>query len=148
MHDHVNNKYREIDDMNANEINTNAAPIVLVVGCQPVTHEDAPRFEKRWFLINDQGQFDPQTFKDALAAVQISVAQGELVLRAPGMLRLDIPMDVIEDDDSVCREVTVGHQTVKVVDEGDLAAVWFGNVIGKPCRLVKVHPEAAVPVFD
>jgi hypothetical protein len=35
-----------------------------------------------------------------------------------------------------------------VVDDGDLPAVWFGNVIGIPCRLVKVHPDESVPKFE
>lgn len=123
-------------------------PIELVVDCQPVTHEDAHKFMRRWFLVNEQACFDRSAHQAALAAVQVSVTHGNLVLRAPGMLRLDIPMDVIEDDDSVCRQVTVGAQTVEVVDEGDLAAVWFGNVTGQACRLVKVHPDAAIPAFD
>ncbi|VFR47444.1 ortholog of Bordetella pertussis (BX470248) BP3468 [plant metagenome] len=65
------------------------------------------------------------------------------MLRAPGMLRLDIPLDVIEDDDSVRRVARVADQDVDVVDEGDLAAAWFSNVAGQPCRLVKLHPDAA-----
>ncbi len=67
---------------------------------------------------------------------------GYLVLRAPGMLRMDIPLDVIEDDDSVVRQASIATQSVAVVDEGDLAAVWFGHVTGQTCRLVKVHPDA------
>lgn len=128
-------------------VNTNAKPVELVVGCQPVVHEDASRFERRWFLVNEQWHFDAAVFKDALTTVELSVAQGNLVLRAPGMLRLDIPMDVIEDDDSVWRQAKVGQQRVQVVDEGDLAAVWFGNVVGQACRLVKVHPDVPIPEF-
>ena len=33
---------------------------------------------------------------------------GYLVLKAPGMLRMDIPLDVIEDDDSVRYSMKVG----------------------------------------
>ena len=66
---------------------------------------------------------------------------GYLVLRAPGMLRMDIPLEVIEDDDSVLRQAMIGAQQVVVVDEGDLAATWFGHVTGQICRLVKVHPD-------
>ncbi len=121
--------------------------IEVVVGCAPVTHEDAARFDKRWFLVDESNTFDPAVSGQALASIELSISQGNLVLRAPGMLRLDIPMDVIEDDDSVWRDATVGEQTVKVVDEGDLAAVWFGNVLGRACRLVKVHPDEQVPVF-
>lgn len=122
--------------------------VEVLVGCAPVSHEDAARFDKRWFLVDESNTFNPAALGQALASIDLSISQGNLVLRAPGMLRLDIPMDVIEDDDSVWRDATVGGQTVKVVDEGDLAAVWFGNVVGQACRLVKVHPDAQVPAFD
>ena len=129
-------------------MNSRIEPSVLIVGCAPVAHEDGERFAQRWFLVDEHDQFCGHVHAEALGTVTLSVNHGALVLRAPGMLRLDIPMDVIEDDDSVCRDVMVGTQTVKVVDEGDLAAVWFGNVVGVSCRLVKVHPEVAAPVFD
>jgi hypothetical protein len=78
----------------------------------------------------------------ALHEVLVDIKMGYLVLRAPGMLRMDIPLDVIEDDDSVRRSVQIGTQLTDVVDEGDVAAVWFGHVTGTLCRLVKVHPDA------
>jgi len=123
-------------------------PMELIVGCTPSSHADAARFAQRWFLVDAQDRFCSHAHQQKLLGVQIDISHGNLVLRAPGMLRLDIPMDVIEDDDSVCREVVVGEHTVKVVDEGDLPAVWFGNVIGAPCRLVKVHPDESVPKFE
>lgn len=58
------------------------------------------------------------------------------------MLRLDVPLDVIEDDDSVERSARIGGSDVRVVDEGELASAWFSQRLGQPCRLVKVHPEA------
>jgi hypothetical protein len=78
----------------------------------------------------------------ALLNVTTEIKMGSLVLRAPGMLRVDIPLDVIEDDDSVKRTVQVGQQSVIVVDEGDVTATWISHVAGQPCRLVKLHPEA------
>ena len=129
-------------------MNSSIKPCVFIIGCEPVEHEESERFAKRWFLVDEHDQFCSHTYADTLRTVNLRMNHGELVLRAPGMLRLDIPVDVIEDDDSVCREVTVGTQTVKVVDEGDLAAVWFGNVVGASCRLVKVHPDVPVPEFD
>ncbi len=119
----------------------------LIVGCPVLSHEDAARFEMRWFLVDENFVWHPDQLTRKLSAVQISISFGNMVLRAPGMLRLDLPMDVIEDDDSVCRQAQVGKQVVKVVDEGDLAAAWFSNVVGKPCRLVKIHPDASMPAF-
>lgn len=119
----------------------------LIVDCPPVAHDEAKRFERRWLVVGEDLVWSRDLYADKLAAVEVAISYGNMVLRAPGMLRLDLPMDVIEDDDSVWRDAQVGAKTVKVVDEGDLASAWFGNVIGKPCRFVKIHPDEATPAF-
>lgn len=43
------------------------------------------------------------------------------------MVRLDIPLDVIEDDDSVRHIMLVGEQQLDVIDEDELAAAWISN---------------------
>lgn len=112
-----------------------------VAGCAPSAHRQAPLYHHRWLVVDESGQWLTAQACPALAGVTTDIKMGYLVLRAPGMLRMDIPLDVIEDDDSVLRKATVGAQQLSVVDEGDLAAVWFGHVTGRTCRLVKVHPE-------
>jgi uncharacterized protein YcbX len=113
----------------------------------PVAHcggLDDPRaadYERRWLLVNSGGQWMTRTECPALADIAVEMRFGYLVLRAPGMLRIDIPLDVIEDDDSVRSAVLVGTQAVDVVDEGELAAAWVSNFTGIPCRLMKVHPD-------
>ena len=113
-----------------------------VVGCQALDRQGMQNYDRRWLVVDDAGQWVSEKMSPGLSQVSCEVRMGALVLRAPGMLRLDIPMDVIEDDDSVKRSAVIGAHTIPVVDEGDLAAVWFGNVTGVECRLVKVHPEA------
>ena len=93
-------------------------------------------------MVDDAGQWVSEKMSPGLSQVSCEVRMGALVLRAPGMLRLDIPMDVIEDDDSVRRHAIVAGQKVDVVDEGDVCATWFSHVAGRVCRLVKVHPDA------
>lgn len=117
----------------------------IIVGCPAVDHDDAERFAQRWLVVDEHFVWRPEVVADKLAVVQIGISFGNLVLRSAGMLRLDLPMDVIEDDDSVWRDAQISGQSVKVVDEGDLAAAWFSNVVGKPCRLVKIHPDEATP---
>ena len=113
-----------------------------VVACAGVCHPDAAPYDKRWMVIDEQGHWLSQSHCEKLADIQISLTLGYLVIRGEGMLRLDIPLDVIEDDASVCRQVNVGQQRVYVIDEGDLAAAWFTRFLEMPCRLVKVHPDA------
>lgn len=113
-----------------------------VAACRGTTNADAAAYDKRWLVVDDTGHWLGQSHCEKLADVEVQVGLGFLVLRAEGMLRLDIPLDVIEDDDSVRRQVLIGRQQVDVVDEGDLAAAWFSNFLNRPCRLVKVHPDA------
>lgn len=119
-----------------------SASIHPVTACGPVEAADAA-YDRRWLVVDASGTWLTAQAAPALSAVTPSMKLGYLVLRAPGMLRLDIPLDVIEDDDSVRRVAQVADQGVDVVDEGDLAAAWFSNVAGQPCRLVKLHPDAA-----
>ncbi|ARP79877.1 hypothetical protein CAL12_02925 [Bordetella genomosp. 8] len=113
----------------------------------PVAHcggLDDPRaadYDRRWLAVNSGGQWITRDACPKLADISVELRFGYLVLRAPGMLRIDIPLDVIEDDDSVRTAVLVGQQAVDVVDEGELAAAWISNYTGIPCRLMKVHPD-------
>lgn len=113
-----------------------------VVGCAGLDRRQAADYHNRWFVVDANGHWLSAARCAALAQVVTELKLGSLVMRAPGMLRIDIPLDVIEDDDSVKRTVQVGQQSVVVVDEGDVAATWLSNVTGQACRLVKVHPEA------
>lgn len=114
-----------------------------IAGCGVVDLPEAAEYDRRWLIVDEQGQWISAAQCPALASVSMVMRMGNLVLRAPGMLRLELPLDVIEDDDSVRRVARVGGQVVDVVDEGDVAATWFSNAAGVACRLVKVHPEAA-----
>ncbi|NYT83992.1 MOSC N-terminal beta barrel domain-containing protein [Pollutimonas harenae] len=113
-----------------------------VAACGGTALAAAAAYDKRWLVVDAAGHWLTQSHHEQLADIQVEPRLGYLVLRAPGMLRLDIPLDVIEDDDSVRSVATVGTQQVDVVDEGELAATWLTKFLGQPCRLVKVHPDA------
>lgn len=113
-----------------------------LVGARPTGQADASAYDRRWLLADEDGVWLDPAQCPALSNVSVELKMGYLVLRAPGMLRMDIPLDVIEDDDSVRFTVKVGDQVVDVVDEGELAAAWMSNVVGRTCGLMKIHPDA------
>jgi len=113
-----------------------------IAACRALNDPDAFDYDRRWLVVDENAQWLDAARAEGLSQIELDVRFGYLVLRAPGMLRLDIPMDVIEDDDSVVGEARVGTQAVRVVDEGELAAAWFTDFLGVPARLVKIHPEA------
>ncbi|WP_368642473.1 MOSC N-terminal beta barrel domain-containing protein [Castellaniella ginsengisoli] len=113
-----------------------------IAGAAALADEAAQSYDRRWLAVDDQDRWLEAGRAPGLNQLDISLRFGYLVIRAQGMLRLDVPLDVIEDDDSVERTAKIGGRDVRVVDEGDLAAAWFTQWLGQPCRLVKVHPEA------
>ncbi len=117
-----------------------------IAECGGLADASAAECDRRWLVVDHAGSWLGQDRCSRLGEVQVTLRFGYLVIKAPGMLRLDIPIDVIEDDDSVCRSVQINAQQAKVVDEGDLAASWFSRFLDQPCRLVKLHPDA--PAVD
>ena len=112
-----------------------------IAECGVTAQQQAQDYHRRWLISNDAGTWLDRALCPRLAEIAVELRLGYLVIKAPGMLRLDIPLDVIEDDDSVRRQIRIGEQVVDVVDEGDLAAAWVSNFLQIPCRLLKVHPE-------
>lgn len=112
-----------------------------VAGCGGVGSEDAADYDRRWLVVDQHGAWLSPGQHPDLHKIEVQLRFGYLVLRAPGMLRLDIPLDVLEDDDSVRTTAALGAQTLDVVDEGEMAAVWFSTYLQQPCRLMKLHPD-------
>ena len=108
-----------------------------VIGCQGTTRDAARPYDARWFLTDVEGNALTSADHAALQTVMADIKFGFLALTAKGMLRLDIMLDVIEDDESVQTIAYLNGSPIKVVDEGELAAAWFENVLGEPCRFVK-----------
>ncbi|MCZ4330991.1 MOSC N-terminal beta barrel domain-containing protein [Castellaniella denitrificans] len=113
-----------------------------IAGATALADEAARPYDRRWLAVDDRDHWLDAGRAPGLAALEVSLRFGYLVIRAEGMLRLDVPLDVIEDDDSVERSARIGGRDVRVVDEGELASAWFSQWLGQPCRLVKVHPDA------
>lgn len=111
-----------------------------IAAANVVQHADAKHYDRQWLIINGKRAWISEPA--VLSRIDVSIRFGYLVLQAPGMLRLDIPMDVIEDDDSVRDTAKIGDQWVDIVDEGEVAAVWLTQHLGQAARLVKIHPEA------
>ena len=118
---------------------TSATPLAGGVSCD---RPDAATYHRRWFLIDEDGGWIDDA--ELLRAIKVDVRLGHLVLSAEGMLRLDFPLEVIEDDDSVFMSATVGGSKVQVVNEGEVAATWMGKLLGRPARLVKLYPADQV----
>jgi len=116
-----------------------------IAGCRPVSEDPAAQYDRRWLVVDETGAWLSPQQAPRLADIDASFRYGYLALRAPGMLRVDIPLEVEEDDDSVMRTAVIGAASIPVVDEGDFLAAWLSSFLQRPCRLVKRHPPD-VPV--
>ena len=99
--------------------------------------ETGLEFDRQWMLVDERGRFVTQRELPRMALVRPTLRNGEMVLRAPGMLALHVALDAVE---SACR-VRVWKDDVAAYDMGDLAAQWFGDFLGQRVRLVRFDPE-------
>lgn len=103
------------------------------VAATGVTHD------RTFMVVDADGEMVSQRTRPAMAVVRPSVRDGgaRLELSAPGTD--DLALDVRQDGPR--REVSVFAWDGEGVDQGDEAATWFSDLLGEPCRLVRVTPE-------
>lgn len=93
--------------------------------------------DRAWMVVDAEGMFLTQRTLPRMALIRPHLKSDELVLRAPGMLALHVSIDAVEAPATV----TVWRDTVPAWDMGAVAAQWFTDFLGQPCRLVRFDPE-------
>lgn len=93
--------------------------------------------DRAWMVVDANGVFLTQRALPRMALIRPQLKSEEMVLRAPGMLALHVAIDVVEAPATV----TVWRDTVQAWDMGAIAAQWFTDFLGQPCRLVRFDPE-------
>lgn len=116
-------------------------PIKSCAGVSPAEAlliETGIEFDRAWMVVDEHAEFVTQRELPRLALVQTMLGRNDLVLRAPGMLKLHISLDAVEQP----TRVRVWDDKVAAYDMGDLAAQWFSDFLGrKQLRLVRFDPE-------
>lgn len=102
--------------------------------------------DREWMVVDANGVSLTQRTHPRLALITPRIKADTLELRAPGMLRLEIPLDLPDPDDAPTLNVRVWYEDEeirhKAYDCDDTTATWFSNALGVPCRLVRFHPDA------
>lgn len=99
-------------------------------------------YDREWMVVDAQGNFMTQRAYPKMALIVPRLKTETLELRAPGMLRLEIPLGLPHPDDERTLQVRVWNDTVKAYDCDETTAAWFSGFLGVPCRLVRFHPGA------
>ncbi|MFZ2648508.1 MAG: MOSC N-terminal beta barrel domain-containing protein [Burkholderiaceae bacterium] len=115
-------------------------PIKSCAGVSPaqaLTIETGLELDRAWMVVDEHAEFVTQRELPRMALIQPSLRHADMVLRAPGMLKLHVSLDSVEQ----AARVRVWDDEVAAFDMGDLAAHWFSQFLGQGLRLVRFNPE-------
>ena len=101
--------------------------------------ETGLEFDRAWMVVDASarlGRFVTQRQVPRMALIQPTLNALDMVLRAPGMLALTVPLGEV----GAAVRVTVWNDEVAAYDMGDAAAQWFSDFLGQPLRLVRFDP--------
>jgi hypothetical protein len=93
--------------------------------------------DREWVIVDADGEFLSQREHPKMALIETRLTASSLLLKAPGMLLLEIPF---ASEGDVVR-VRVWDDRVSAVTQGDVAAQWLGSYLGKAARLVRFDYE-------
>lgn len=102
--------------------------------------------DREWMLVTNEGQFLTQREFPRMATVVPRVEGDALVLTAPAMPPLRLPLT--PDHSARTLRVRIWDDAVDALDCGDAAAAWFGDALGTRCRLVRSRPENVRPTSE
>ncbi|MDO8702621.1 MAG: MOSC N-terminal beta barrel domain-containing protein [Undibacterium sp.] len=101
-----------------------------------------PVCDREWMLVDSDGQFLTQREHPKMALIRPSLAGGQLVLQAPGVAPLTLPLERRDAAHMRTVQVQVWDDILPASDEGESSARWCSDVLGIACRLVRFHPDA------
>ena len=96
--------------------------------------------DREWMVVTPQGRFLTQREEPRLALVATSLDAGALTLQGGGG-RLVVPLDRRGEQ----REVTVWRDRCVGLDQGEEAARWLTELLGRQVRLVRFDPAQRRP---
>lgn len=137
--------------------------IYPIKSCRGISLSQAPitptglRWDRQWIVVNSKGRAYTQRVEPKLALVEVRLPSealsadwkptlnSYLELSAPGMELLKVSLD---DPGQRTDGVSVWEWSGSALDEGEEAAKWFSNYIGKPSRLVRFNAAAETRPVD
>jgi uncharacterized protein YcbX len=99
-------------------------------------------YDREWMVVDAAGVCLTQREHPRMALIVPTLKATTLELRAPGMLRLEIPLGLPDPDQAPTLTTQVWDDTVLAYDCDELTAEWFTKAIGVPCRLARFHAKA------
>ncbi|MFD0899050.1 MOSC domain-containing protein [Actinomadura sediminis] len=95
------------------------------------------RYDREFMLVGPEGRSLTQRDTAAMALMRPSYDGEVLTVTAPGAAPLVHKALSGDGDDGEPREVLVHRTECRGIDQGDEAAAWFADLLGRECRLVR-----------
>ncbi len=98
--------------------------------------------DREWMLVSPDGRFLTQREHPGMALITPELRPDALVLTAPGMPPLPLPLQgpLQKEAQARRRRVCIWRDEVGALDEGEGAAAWVSALLGVRCRLVRRPP--------
>lgn len=94
-------------------------------------------WDRQWMIVNDRGVFLSQRTHPQLARIVPDVTPQALVLNAPGLPALAVPLEA----GGARTAVKVWDDACIGLDQGNEARDWVSRAVGEPVRLIRVAPD-------
>jgi hypothetical protein len=94
-------------------------------------------WDRQWMIVNERGTFLSQRTHPQLARIVPEVRERELLLSAPGLTTLRVPLE----RRGPRAAVQVWKDACEGTDEGSEAHEWVSRAVGEPVRLVRVASD-------
>ena len=95
--------------------------------------------DREWMVVEANGRFLTQREAPRMALMAPTLEAGSLVLRAPGMEALHVPLD-LPFGRTAGLQVLVWNHACRAFDEGDHAAQWLSQYLERKARLARFDP--------
>jgi hypothetical protein len=93
-------------------------------------------WDRQWMIVNARGVFLTQRSHPQLACIVPEVTPQALVLTAPGLGALPVPLET----EGARVPVKVWDDACSGIDQGSAAGEWLTRAVGEPVRLLRVAP--------
>ncbi|MDO9106224.1 MAG: MOSC domain-containing protein [Methylovulum sp.] len=110
----------------------------ISVSSWPVT-ETGLQYDRKWLLIDQDGQFLSQRRLPSMALIHTAITADELVLSAPGMGHLILPLNPVGGETI---SSTIWHDQCDARSVSTAADRWLSAFLGQDCRLVYLPDDA------
>ncbi len=110
-----------------------------VKSCRGIQHQSALltstglAHDREWMFVSGNGRFITQRDEPRLARVDVALLDGALGLSAEGAGGVEVPFDL----DGPRSSVAVWGDPCVGVDQGDAAAGWISELLGREARLLR-----------